>query len=81
MRLLRFRYWRDLGGFTSCPSATDAAATPAGCGSSGRYVVNEILWQLVRLLTNQSSSENTKVVEEEDREEEKTLGKAELSVW
>lgn len=49
-------------------------------------MVNEILWQLVRFLTNQSSRHSEKrreekaEEEEEEEEEVKTLDKAELSV-
>lgn len=49
-------------------------------------MVNEILWQLVRFLTNQSSRHSEKQGEEkaeeeqEEEEEVKTLDKAELSV-
>lgn len=50
-------------------------------------MVNEILWQLVRFLTNQSSRHSEKQGEEkaeeeqeEEEEEVQTLDKAELSV-
>lgn len=49
-------------------------------------MVNEILWQLVRFLTNQSSRHSKKQREkreekaEEEEEEVQTLDKAELSV-
>lgn len=51
-------------------------------------MVNEILWQLVRFLTNQSSRHSQKQreekaeeeQEEEEEEEVQTLDKAELSV-
>lgn len=49
-------------------------------------MVNEILWQLVRFLTNQSSRHSEKQREEkaeaeqEEEEEVQTLDKAELSV-
>lgn len=50
-------------------------------------MVNEILWQLVRFLTNQSSrhsekqrGEKAEEEQEEEEEEVQTLDKAELSV-